>query len=146
MIPLMKFFSLRGLSVAVWIVFGLVLLAVENNKKIVILHTVLAAGITGLLTHAIKVLTEIPRPYDGYLCPADFTFPSMHASLAFSIAVIYAHHHPRLAWLAYAMALLISYSRIFLRCHYGIDVVIGGLLGFIVASLIVKIYRPDRLV
>lgn len=140
----MEFFSLRGFSIYVWIVFGLVLLSLEGNKRISIVHAVLAAGITGLLTHAIKVLTEIPRPYNGYLCPSDFTFPSMHSSISFALATVYAYHHPRSAWIAYALALLISYSRIFLRCHYGIDVVMGALLGFIVASVIVRIYRPDK--
>ncbi len=84
-----------------------------------------------LLTTGLKVITHQKRP-DG----SDFrSFPSGHASAAFTVATMQAHYHPRQALLWYSGATLIALSRVKLRRHYTRDVVAGAALGFASARL-----------
>lgn len=71
------------------------------------------------------------------VCPANFSFPSSHTVVAFAGATILAQH----AWhgnrpaslLFYLIAFLIGYSRIYLGCHFVLDVLAGAVVGIVVA-------------
>jgi undecaprenyl-diphosphatase len=77
------------------------------------------------------------RPLLGSIsCPHDFSFPSTHAATAFAAATILAYFDKKRCWFYYIVAILISYSRIYLGCHYFFDVLVGGLLGLIISKII----------
>ena len=81
--------------------------------------------VSGLVTEALKALTHEQRP-DG----SDFkSFPSGHATAAFSVATMQAHFHPDQALFWYAGATIISASRIKLRRHRLKDVLVGAAIG-----------------
>lgn len=95
------------------------------------LRTVDALAVSTLLTSGLKVVTHQKRP-DG----SDFhSFPSGHASAAFTVATMQASYHPRQALLWYGGATLIAASRVKLRRHYTRDVIAGAALGFASARL-----------
>ncbi len=95
------------------------------------LRTVDALIVSTITAEALKNVTHEKRP-DG----SDFeSFPSGHATAAFTVAAMQAHYHPRQALLWYAGAAAISASRVTLDRHYTHDVLAGAALGYFSAQL-----------
>ena len=66
------------------LIFGLVLLAERREKKRV--KIILALALTFLLVSGIKHIIAKERPcVDMEWCPQDYSFPSMHAAIAFTL-------------------------------------------------------------
>ena len=61
--------------------------------------------------------------------PRDFSFPSGHAAAGFAGAAILGGHAPAFSPLFYALAAIVSLSRVYLGVHYPSDVVFGAFLG-----------------
>lgn len=74
-------------------------------------------------------------------CSQGLSFPSSHAANTFSLAYFLSGIYPRLRWLLYAFAALVSYSRIAVGVHYPTDVLVGALTGVAAALVIVFVYR-----
>lgn len=71
---------------------------------------------------------------DSIIIPSDkFSLPSGHTAAAFLMATIVAYFYPSISVFAFAWASLIGLSRIVLRVHYPLDVLIGMTLGIILA-------------
>ncbi len=71
-------------------------------------------------------------------CPTDFSFPSSHAALSFASAGIIAYFDKKRLWFYYLVAILISYSRIYLGCHYFLDIFFGAILGYLISKTLLK--------
>ena len=91
----------------------------------------------------IKNNTHRPRPYmrDQAITlgarPLDqYSFPSGHTLHAVLFTVIGVAHLPELAVLLAPFTMLVAASRVILGLHYPTDVVLGGLIGYGVAKLI----------
>lgn len=98
------------------------------------LRTLNALAVSTLLTSGLKILTHQRRP-DG----SDFqSFPSGHASAAFTVATMQAQFHPKQALLWYGGAIVIAASRVKLRRHDTRDVAAGAALGFAAARFELK--------
>lgn len=67
--------------------------------------------------------------------PSTSSFPSGHASSAFTAAGVLSQTDPGAAPLYYAVAAVVATSRIHVRIHHGSDVVAGALLGVGLARL-----------
>ena len=81
-------------------------------------------------------LTRLIQPI--LTCPKDFSFPSTHAATAFAAATVMTFFDKKRRWFYYTVAILISYSRIYLGCHYFFDVVVGAILGYIISRLLLS--------
>jgi undecaprenyl-diphosphatase len=66
------------------------------------------------------------------------SFPSVHAARAVILAYFFSKIFFNIIFMAgfWLIALLICYSRIYLKHHYLIDVIGGALLGFLISVLI----------
>jgi undecaprenyl-diphosphatase len=124
-------------------------------------HTCVAAGLTFLLglgiNQIILLFIHRVRPYDSGIThliiprSADWSFPSDHATAAFAIAIAFAIQGlPRRAALLGLLAVLISWSRIFVGTHYLTDVLGGALTALVAAAIVATLYREgtrlDRIV
>lgn len=104
------------------------------------LVTVLAYGVNSLL----KLAVHEDRPCDQLhvatleACPApgDWSFPSNHAALASAAAFALLLVSRRLGLLALAAAGLMAASRVWVGAHYPHDVLVGFLVGALVACVV----------
>ena len=103
------------------------------------------AALNSLVTvEALKYSLGRERPYqnggNGAFFQGGTSFPSEHAAAAWSIAGIFAHEYPGTvpSLFAYGMASAVSISRIRAHQHFPSDVLIGGVLGYLISQ---NIYR-----
>lgn len=143
---LFSFFSLIGGSVYFWLIIIAALFIFEEVRNHwFIIHFLLAFASSNLLTNEVlKNIFGRMRPFMEYgikqgFCPSNFSFPSGHATSAFAAATILSAYDKKRAWIYYVGAGIISYSRIYLSCHYFLDVVAGALIGYVISSLVLKI-------
>ncbi len=62
-------------------------------------------------------------------CSKSYSLPSSHAANCFSMATLFYLEYKRVALPAIVIALLVSYSRVYVGVHYPLDVLIGALVG-----------------
>lgn len=130
------------LSYGIIIFAFVVLLSLFKKKKHFIpysLGVLLTLGITQL----IKWIVQRPRPYliIGGIQKAiepGFSFPSMHAGIAFFIAVFLAKDYKKYSPLLFIFAILVCLSRVYLMVHYFTDVIAGAILGFIIGYIFIN--------
>lgn len=151
-----SFFSLKGSSILVWLLVIMIIIIFEErknpgiskrDKKFIILFS-LSFLLTFLFTDVIlKHIFQRTRPfltlYSQVLlfqadCPKNFSFPSGHASTAFAAATVLTFFDKKRRWFYYLVAILISYSRIYLGCHYFFDVAVGAVIGWFISRLLLS--------
>ena len=131
-------FSRLGEHAAVWIVLGLVGLAVDRPRRRRWARALASVVGTYLLNTAIKGVFRRARPAFDDLpaliaTPTALSFPSAHASSSFAAARAYSAMLP--AAPLYATAAAMGLSRVYLGVHYPSDIAAGALLGTIAGSV-----------
>ena len=153
-----SFFSLKGDAIFVWILVIIIALFLEekkhpglskNDKKFIIAFTLSFLLTAFLVEYPLKNFFNRQRPISTNLnqlqlvstnyCPTDFSFPSGHAATAFSAATVLTFFDKKRRFFYSTIAFLIAYSRIYLGCHYFLDVLGGGVIGVIIGKLILKL-------
>ncbi len=126
-----------------WAAFGLAavlvgLLLVRGSRRDWVLATVAVAAValSDPSANALKHLMERTRPChvlpDVHLlagCTRSFSLPSNHASNMFALAGVAWLAFRRWRWAVVALAVAVSYSRVYLGVHYPSDVLVGALWG-----------------
>jgi undecaprenyl-diphosphatase len=74
-------------------------------------------------------------------CGGSFSFPSSHATNIFAAMAWLSLHYRRHLPLFMIIALLVSYSRIYVGVHYPLDVIGGACLGTSVAFLFIVVEK-----
>ena len=115
------------------------------------LYTLLAHGLSGLLTQILKHSLGRPRPRIMDTTPWEIrpsfesgldSFPSGHTSGSFSVATVLAVYFPKGRVLWFGLASFIAICRVIKGSHFPTDVLGGLLLG--VASGLVFVYARDQ--
>lgn len=143
-----RYFTLLGNAGALWIVIGLCML-LSPKWRFWGMCVLAALACVGLINElGIKNLVERVRPYIEHgiatphiFPPTSYSFPSGHTGCSFAAATVLTlapikKHWKALAWI---VALLISFSRMYLFVHYPSDVLVGALLGALYGFLVVKV-------
>ena len=107
--------------------------------------TLVALGLTSLVTDQLKQLFDRPRPPYGedsipslVDIPTSASFPSGHASTSFAAAVALAVLVPKWRVPALGLAALVAFSRVYLGVHYTLDVLAGALLGAVIGLAVAR--------
>ncbi|HET7208392.1 MAG TPA: capsule assembly Wzi family protein [Terriglobales bacterium] len=94
-----------------------------------------------VMVEGLKYSLRRERPYQGNGSGAFFqsggtSFPSEHAAAAWSVAGVIAHEYPGplTKIMAYGLASLVDISRVKARQHFPSDVVVGSVIGNLVAQ------------
>lgn len=99
------------------------------------------------ISNLVKIVVREPRPCLALrgivtVAPCDFatdySLPSNHAVIVAAAAVVIMVLHRGLGVLAVVLALLMGVSRVYVGAHYPHDVLIGFLLGAVVAVVIAQ--------
>lgn len=126
----------------IWIVLSIVFMIPKKTRRTgfgmaVSLMLCLIVG-NGLIKH----LAMRPRPFDLPGCtvprerllipaPTDYSFPSGHTMSSVAASTALFKDHSVLGFLAFVVALLIAFSRLYLQVHYPSDVLGGLIIGFL---------------
>jgi len=120
---------------AVWLAIGLVLAAVDGDRR----EQWLLAGALGPvaigLNFAVKLVVRRARPVLEGLpplggAPSSLSFPSAHATSSFACATAMTRIAPEAAVL-FVLAAALALGRPYLGMHYPSDVLAGALLGLV---------------
>src|SRR5947208_296140 len=101
---------------------------------------------------SMKYSLERERPYQGngsgsFLQSGATSFPSEHSAAAWSVASVVAHEYPGplTKLFAYGLASLVDISRVNARQHFPSDVVVGSVIGNLVAQNIYTRHHDPEL-
>ena len=145
-----------------WVVTPILLLIVfikvprQKLGPFIISATLFMVG-TGLINTQIKQSIDRPRPMTFFakeiaphsnerfvhvvgqrLCCN--SFPSGHTNTAFAAATLLALRFGGLYWLAFVLAGIVGYSRVYMGVHFPSDVAAGAFLGIVIMWIWSKIY------
>lgn len=131
---------------------ALVIVLAASRWKRAALIGVVAALTQSVVVEALKALSGRLRPITveeqgiepGFYGPMmeGNSFPSGHATFAFTLAVVAAAFFPRARRVIYAIAVFIAISRIMLDKHYLSDVAAGAMIGWAIGSFFVLAWFP----
>jgi undecaprenyl-diphosphatase len=85
--------------------------------------------------------TDEPFPY-GMRVPITSSFPSGHATAAFTAAVFLSDDDAALAPLWFGLAGAVAFSRVYVRMHHASDAVAGAALGLVLGTVLRRIVGP----
>jgi membrane-associated phospholipid phosphatase len=116
-------------------------------------------AVSGAFTWTVKIAAQRPRPFTGEdpttwngprLKMGDYSFPSGHTTAAFSIASVLAEEYgnnPAVPPIAYGLATLTGFARIYDNKHWASDAFFGGAIGYFVGKAVVRYHTtPDTAV
>lgn len=146
---IMMFLTKLGDSGFLWIALGIGMVLLGRGKQRQLrtwgVWLLVCLGITALVTNGIlKPMVARTRPYDllGYAILvehlSDFSFPSGHTAAAFVGARLFLAMDKKWGIVMTVFACLMGFTRLYLGVHFPSDVLIGGLLGWMITSFVLK--------
>lgn len=136
---IMIFFSMLGTKGSVWFIICIPFLANKRTTFIGV-NILVALSITaicgeGIIKHLVCRMRPCHKLENDDLIvkrPSFYSFPSGHTASSFAVTTVAIIRCPVYIWAGILLiALIIAFSRIYLRVHYLTDVVCGVLLGVI---------------
>jgi len=74
-----------------------------------------------------------------------WSMPSNHAANMFSLATVLSYFYKKYKPLLFLLAILISFSRVYVGVHFPGDVIVGGFIGFFISSSILILWGKVKL-
>ena len=136
--------SAAGVGGAIWILIAIVIAVFAPRLRPAAWQVVLAVLLAqGLVDWTIKPGVMRPRPFVadaavrvvGYH-PTTSSFPSGHSASSFAAATVLTFAVGRRAALAWVLASVIAFSRIYIGVHYPLDVTVGATTGVLLGLLV----------
>jgi undecaprenyl-diphosphatase len=144
---LLSFFNLiTYLGSSIFWILLIIVFWLKNNRKLS-LQLLFVFILDTIILSILKIAFLRPRPPQAAsISEFDIgpSFPSGHSERAFSGAVVLANHYKKYNLLFYILAVLVSFSRVYIGLHYPLDVLIGAINGIILGLIALKI--PTKLI
>ena len=116
----------------------------KKNKKIISLLWI-NFFISLAATFILKLVIARQRPVEAFTYPfstiINYSFPSMHAVVAFSLMAMLNENMPKQKNFWNAFACLVALSRLYFGVHYLSDVVSGALIGYFIGHYLSFLYK-----
>jgi undecaprenyl-diphosphatase len=129
---------------ALWLTIYALIFFFLYDRYTRMLYALVSAEIIGLsLIISLRYITKRRRPDRNYtsIIPWNkYSFPSHHSLRTFLIATIIGIYSPHLLPFLLSVAVVVSFSRIYLLKHYLSDVFAGALLGFLTANISLRLF------
>ncbi len=129
----------------------IILLLIFGKKKGRITVLLLVLGITlsdQLCNNLLKPLIQRIRPCNVLEnihllvnCTKAYSFPSSHAMNIFTGCILLSYTYRKLKVVLFIIAILVSYSRIYVGVHYPFDVLAGVIMGIFCAFIIITLFK-----
>ena len=135
----------------IWIVIGVLFVLMGFWKKVwfrngfLVLFSLLADLI--LCNKLLKPLFDRTRPYyvldyEPLIPPVgDASFPSGHTAVSFAAATAIYAINRKWGIAAYAFAVLMGFSRLYLGVHFPLDVLGGAVVGTVAAKIVIGLMK-----
>jgi len=133
-----------GISLILFVSYGFI----PDKKRNIHTKFLFIALPAAVLTYSISLLMKdflaIPRPCLGLpMCPLDFSMPSSHSAVAFAALGVLGYLSTHLVLI---LAVILALSRVVEGVHTWPDVILGAVIGLIVANLVYKAYEKEFVV
>ncbi len=155
----MLFVSVKQNFYSAGLACALAMVIVYKSRGLAFLVAVaITVGLTDAISHNIlkEVVARIrpchvlPSEFINIVsCSNSYSFPSNHAGNSFAAATLLSLCFRNTTLLAFAFALLVCYSRVYLKVHYPSDVLVGalygsgmGYMGYLIYCRILKFIKP----
>lgn len=101
-----------------------------------------------VLVQIIKTTISFPRPHEYFhgirtlLVYGEYdSFPSLHASFSFALATLIYQKVKWLGGILFIIAVLVSFSRVYVGVHFPIDILVGAFLGISIPLMLTRIFK-----
>lgn len=118
---------------------------IEEFARLAVALGVESVIVNGVIKSAFRrerPVAETERPHNLRI-PLTSSFPSGHASSAMTAAILLSQGR-QTAPLYYALALMVAFSRVYVRIHHASDVVGGLAVGTVLGRLALKVWPGPR--
>ena len=128
----------------------------RGNKRKWVFPLWACLGLSALIGFALKITIQRERPFQLGFIPLlsrlqetsyslwNFSFPSFHTMLVFCVVPILSKQFPKLKKFWIGFAVLVALSRIYLGLHFLSDVIAGGLIGYLIGIMVVRLEKENR--
>jgi undecaprenyl-diphosphatase len=132
----------------VWGIIMIIFLRTPRYHRMGFILFVTLAVCTVFTNIILKLIVARPRPCHIFTDipllisrPMDFSFPSGHTMSSFAAATVILQTNQILGIAAISLAVLISFSRLYLFVHFPSDVLAGILFGVLTAGVMLMIFQ-----
>jgi len=136
-------------SLGNWVPASVIAIILIYIRSVPAANVLLSGFLTIIIINSIKALSKRLRPHKALgdvrllkkkkLMFYDPSFPSAHTAIVSCMSTLFAFYHPGTMPFAALLVLLVGISRIYLGQHYPSDVIIGGIIGWLVTFVICTI-------
>lgn len=129
----------------------------KEHKRKWILPLWITLALSVIVSLLLKITIQRQRPYQLGIVSVlpvlqeaahsvwDFSFPSFQAMLAFCAIPILNKEFPKFRYVWIGFACLIAFSRVYFGVHFLSDVIAGGLIGYLIGVIVVKLETENKL-
>ncbi len=129
----------------------------RENKRRWIFPLWASLGLSAIISLFLKITIQRARPFQLGLVQLiaslqeasysiwNFSFPSFQTMLVFSAVPILSAQFPKLKKFWIAFAVLVGFSRLYFGVHFVSDVLVGGVIGYIIGLIVVRIEKDTQI-